>query len=290
MNLNHILDFTVFGISIKGPLVFCAKALLIYLFVQAVVSTIKFLFRRSMKKKGKLFLDQTNVGFIQRMVIYAVYLIGTTAFLALIPGMEKISNSILASAGILAMAVGLASQEALSNIIGGLFIVFSKPFRVGDVIKVDEVVNGTVAEITLRHTIIRSLENRMILIPNSKINSSTIINSTIGDQTTCSFIEIGVAYDVDIDRAMAVMRDEIMKHPLLIDHRTEEEKKNGTSQVIIRVINLGDSAITLKAWAWAATSNNAFVLKCDLLKSIKERYDREEIEIPYPYFNNIIKK
>lgn len=290
MDLNHLFDITIFGISIKGPLVFCTKALIIYLFVQAVVSTVKFLFRRSLKKKGKLFLDQTNVGFIQRMIVYAIYLIGTTAFLALIPGMEKISNSILASAGILAMAVGLASQEALSNIIGGMFIVFSRPFRVGDIIQVDDVVNGTVAEITLRHTIIRSLENRMILIPNSKINSSTIVNSTIGDQRTCSFIEVGVAYDVDLDKAMTVMREEIMKHPLLIDQRTEEEKKNGIPQVMIRITNLGDSAITLKAWAWAATSGNAFVLKCDSLKSIKERYDRENIEIPYPYFNHIIQK
>ena len=89
---------------------------------------------------------------------------------------------------------------------------------------------------------------------------------------------------------MQVMRDEIMKHPLLIDHRTEAEKKTDTPEVVIRVINLGDSAITLRAWAWASSTGNAFVLKCDLLKSIKERFDQEQIEIPYPYFNHVIMK
>lgn len=290
MDLNEFLNITVFGIAIKQPLIFCSKALVIYVITQTIVSVIKFMFRRSMKRKGLLFLDHTNMGFIQRIVVYAVYLIGGTAFLSLIPGLEKISNSILAGAGIMAMAVGFASQEALANIVGGMFIVFSKPFRIGDVIKVDEVVNGTVAEITLRHTIIKSLDNRMIIIPNSKINSCTIINSTIGEQDTCSFIEIGVSYEADLDKTMNIMREVIMKHPLLIDRRTPEEKAAGTTPVIIRVTNLGDSAITVKAWAWAANSGNAFVMKCDLLKSIKERFDKENIEIPYPYNNVIIKK
>lgn len=290
MDLEHILDLTLFGYPIRGILVFCAKTIIIYTFVRIVVCIIKRLFKRAMERKNRVLLDNTNVGFIQRMIIYAIYLIAITAFLGMIPGMNKISNSILASAGILAAAVGFASQEALSNIISGMFIIFSKPFRVGDVIKLDDVVTGTVAEITLRHTIIYSLDNREILIPNSKVNSSTIINSTIGDPTTCAFIEIGVSYTTNLDHAMEVMREEIMKHPLLIDRRSEIDKKSGVPQVIIRVIQLGDSSITLKAWAWASSAGDAFVLTCDSLKSIKERFDKENIEIPYPYFNQIVKQ
>ena len=290
MNISEILETTVFGISIHGVITFCIKAAIIYGFVRLVTAIIKYLFRRSLKKQGKIVLDETKVSFIRRIVIAAIYVIGIAAFLSLIPGMEKVSNSILASAGILAMAVGLASQEALANIVGGLFIIFSRPFKVGDYIKVDEVVVGTVTEITLRHTVIRNAENRMILIPNSTINSSTIINSTFGDYSTCSFIEVGVSYTTNLDQAIQVMREEVMKHPLLIDHRTAAEKKNGTPQVVIRVMNLGDSAITLRAWAWAGSTGDAFVLKCDLLKSIKERFDQEKIEIPYPYFNQVVMK
>ncbi|MGM9705217.1 MAG: mechanosensitive ion channel family protein, partial [Prevotella sp.] len=267
------------------------KAIIIYIFVRIVTGITKYLFNRSLKKQGKLVvLDETKTGFIRQMIVSAVYIIGCAAILSLIPGMEKISNSILASAGILAMAVGLASQEALSNIIGGLFIIFSRPFKVGDYIKVDDIVIGTVMEITLRHTVIRNVENRMILIPNNKINSSTIVNSSYGDEHTCSFIEVGVSYNTNLDKAIDVMRDVIMQHPMLVDHRTEEDIKSGTPEVVIRVIELGDSAITLRAWAWAETTAKAFVMKCDLLKAIKERFDSEGIEIPYPYFNQIIMK
>lgn len=290
MNVHEFLSNTILNISIEKLISFFIKALLIYGITQVAVSFTKYLFRRSQKRKKLAILDQTTSSFIQRLLVYTLYIIGMAIFLSLIPGMEKVSSSILAGAGIMAMAVGFASQEALSNFVSGLFIVFGKPFRIGDSIMIDSVVNGTVSEITLRHTIIKSLDNRMIIIPNSKINSSTIVNSTIGEQDTCSFIEVGVSYDTNLDKAISVMRDEIMHHPLLIDRRTPEEKQGNTPQVVIRVIALGDSAITLKAWAWAANAGNAFVLKCDLLKSIKERFDKENIEIPYPYNNVIVKK
>jgi small-conductance mechanosensitive channel len=86
------------------------------------------------------------------------------------------------------------------------------------------------------------------------------------------------------------MREEAMQHPLLIDNRSIEDKAQDKPQVIVRVMSLGDSSITLRAWAWASNSGNAFVMKCDLLKAIKERFDQEEIEIPYPYRNVIVKK
>lgn len=289
-DLHEFLQITIFGFSIRHIVIICVKTILIFLFVRILTAITKYLFRRSMRKQGKIVLDETKVGFVRQMIVAAIYIMGIAAFLSLIPGMEKVSNSILASAGILAMAVGLASQEALSNIVGGMFIIFSRPFKVGDYIKVDEVVVGTVMEITLRHTIIRNIENRMILIPNSKINSSTIINSSYGDSSTCSFIDVGVSYTTNLDFAIEVMRDEIMKNHYLIDHRSDVEKTAKVPQVVIRVTELGDSAINLRAWAWASTSNNAFIMKQELLKAIKERFDQEQIEIPYPYFNQIIMK
>ena len=288
MNITELLDFTLFGISLRSLVAFCLKAAVLFIFVRLVTAFIKYLFRRSLRRQGKLAVDETKAGFIRQIVVAVVYVIGVAAFLSLIPGMEKVSNSILASAGIGAMAVGLASQDALSNIVGGLFIIFSRPFKVGDFVMVDDIITGTVVEITLRHTVIRNAENRMILIPNNKMNSSTVVNSSYGETATCAFVEVGVSYNTDLDGAMEAMRDEIMKHPMLIDHRSDAERESGAPQVVVRVTALGDSAITLRAWAWASTPGNAFTMKCDLLKSVKERFDREGIEIPYPYFNQIV--
>ncbi len=283
--MDNFLNLEFFGVSLRWLIVFLIKGILIYLIVRIITALIKYLFRRSQRRRGRIVVDETKVGFVRQIAVVCVYVIGTAAFLSLIPGMEKVSNSILASAGIMAMAVGLASQEALSNIIGGLFIIFSRPFKVGDFIQVDEVIVGTVVEITLRHTVIRNIENRMILVPNNKINSSTIVNSSYGDTSTCALVEVGVSYNTELDRAISVMRDVVMSHPMLIDIRSNEDVSAGVPKVVIRVVNLGDSAITLRAWAWAANSANAFAMKCDLLKSLKERFDIENIEIPYPYYN-----
>jgi small-conductance mechanosensitive channel len=119
MDIQEFLNLTIFGIAIKQPVTFLVKALLIYLVTQGAVSLIKFLFRRSQRKHNSTFLDKTTASFLQRISVYALYIIGGAIFLSLIPGMEKVGNSILAGAGIMAMAVGFASQEALSNFISG---------------------------------------------------------------------------------------------------------------------------------------------------------------------------
>jgi small conductance mechanosensitive channel len=290
MNLKEIFDIIIIDkISIGDIIAFCTKGLGIYLLTSLLSWFIKHLFKHSINRKGNVSIDPTSAGFLQHILIWIVYTIGITTFLSMIPGMKRIADSILASAGILAMAVGLASKEALGNFVSGIFIIMGKPFRVGDIIKAGDVVYGTVMEINLRHTVIRNFENQMIMVPNSIMNNATIVNTTIGDQSCCSYIEIGVSYSTNLDHAMDVMREEVMKHTKLSDHRTPEQKNENAPLVVVRITQLGDSAITLRAYAWADNFSDAFVMKCDLLKSIKERFDKEKIEIPYPYQNIVVK-
>lgn len=287
--INGILDYQFMGITLKDPIIFCVKAIVIYLFIKILLWIVNYLYKRSVQRsKTHKGIDETSAHFLMRIVKTVVYILGIASVLSLIPALEKIGTSILASAGIMAMAVGLASQEALANFVGGIFIIIAKPFRIGDYIELDSSNVGTVVEITLRHTVIKSAENRRIIIPNSKINSSIIKNSTIADSATCAFIEVGVSYNEDLNKCISIMQEEVEKHALLIDHRTEDEKTNNVPKVIVRVMSLGDSSITLRANAWASSSSNAFILKHDMLKAIKERFDTEGIEIPYPYYNQII--
>ena len=82
---------------------------------------------------------------------------------------------------------------------------------------------------------------------------------------------------------MQLMQDEIINHPQYFDNRTEEERANGAPPVTIRVQELGDSAVVLRAQLWAKDMTTSFSLRSDLLKSIKERYERENIDIAYPH-------
>ncbi|MFA6831282.1 MAG: mechanosensitive ion channel family protein [Bacteroidaceae bacterium] len=257
---------------------------MILIVMTIVIGILKKVFSRKKVYKKDALLDETSAGFFRKVLIYTVYIIAAVLIIRSVPGLEALGNSILAGAGIMALAVGFAAQEALSNFISGIFIIIAKPYRIGDVIKVNGNM-GTVIDITLRHTVINQFDNRKLIIPNSTMNKSDIVNSTIGSPDTCAYVEVGVSYDSDIKLAMRVMREEIMKHPLLLDHRTEEEKAAGVPQVMVRLTALGDSSINLKAWAWAGSTGEAFVLTCDALEAIKARFDVEKIEIPFPCLN-----
>jgi small conductance mechanosensitive channel len=197
---------------------------------------------------------------------------------------------LLAGAGILAAVIGFASQQAFSNIISGIFIVIFKPFRMNDRLKIKEIYAGVVEDITLRHTVIRDFENRRIIVPNSVIANEILVNADYNDDPVCKLVEFGISFKMDIDNAKRIMADEVGKHPLYIDRRTEEDKAGGKPYVMVRVVRLTDWAVVLRADAWAKTPSAAFDLYCDLLESIKKRFDTEGVEMPFPLQKIIIEK
>ncbi|MBD3615973.1 MAG: mechanosensitive ion channel family protein [Gracilimonas sp.] len=227
--------------------------------------------------------DVTSLIFFKRSVVVLTYIAGLSFAMYMIPPLRIIGGSLLAGAGLLAVAVGFASQAALSNVIGGLFIVLFKPYKISDRIQVRTDLSGVVEDINLRHTVIRNFENKRIIIPNSVISNEVLVNSNYEDNKICKWIDMGISYDSDVDKAKAIMKEEVLKHPLFIDNRTEEEKEAGEEIVPVRVIMMGESSVNLRAWSWAEDPPSAFLMGCDLLESIKKRFDAEGIEIPFPH-------
>jgi small-conductance mechanosensitive channel len=233
--------------------------------------------------------DPTNYKFLKHVISTLIYLIGISLAVYRIEPLRAVASSLLAGAGILAVAVGFASQAALSNIISGVFIIIYKPFRVNDRVTVRDSLRGVVEDITLRHTIIRDFENKRIVIPNAVISDEVVVNADLTDEKICRFIEVGISYDSDVKKAKLIMQEEALKHPLHIDNRTEEHIEKGMEEVNVRVLSFGDSSVNLRAWVWAANQADGFVMHCDLLESIKERFDAEGIEIPFPYRTLVFK-
>lgn len=226
--------------------------------------------------------DPTNFRFIYYALVALIYITGIGFAIWNIPSLRHVAQSLLASAGILAIVIGFASQQALGNIISGMFIVMFKPYRINDRISIKDTLRGVVEDINLRHTIIRNFENQRIIIPNSIISNEILINSNYTDDKICKLINIGISYGSDIDKAKEIMSDEIQNHPLNIDVRKPEDIKKGTPRITVRVVGLGESSVNLRAWAWASDPPNGFVLECDVMESIKKRFDKEGVVIPFP--------
>jgi small conductance mechanosensitive channel len=258
---------------------------LIVLAVAFVISLItKFVIGRFVRiASSKLKVDPTKYKFLKNAVDFVIYLIAFIIIFKSIPELNSFGNGLLASAGVLAAIVGFASQSAFSNIVSGIFLVIFRPFSVGDRVKIGQHYHGDVEDITLRHTVIRDFENRQIIFPNTVIGTEVIINATTTDERVCSFIDLNISFSSNIDVASEIIASEALKHTLIIDARTGSEKRAGEPIVIVRVINITEYAVQLRGYAWAKDPHSGFVLKCDLLKSIKERFDKEGVEIPFPH-------
>jgi len=227
-------------------------------------------------------VDPTNYSFLKNSLSFVIFSIALFFIFSKIPFFKSLGTALFAGAGVFAAILGFAAQKAFANIISGIFILIFKPFRVGDTIEFTSY-KGVVEEITLRHIAIKDYENRRVVVPNSIISDEVIVNSDITDEKIRQPIIFGISYDSNIDKAIAIIQQEAEKHSLLIDHRSEEDIKSGVPKVLVRVIGLNDFSVQLKAYVWCIGNDNAFVLKCDLLKSVKEQFDKNSIEIPFPY-------
>ena len=141
---------------------------------------------------------------------------------------------------------------------------------------------STVEDITLRHTIVRTWQHRRLIIPNAKLDEMTLINLSIIDPRMKCTVEMGVSYDTDIDLARKLILDEAKKCP----HRDPE----GEEDPYIRVISHGDFSIGLRLYVWVKDADESYSAKFWLLEHIKKRFDREGVEIPFPYRTLVYKK
>lgn len=254
-----------------------------------VASSVNVWFRRRLEWKMEISEDPTTLKFLRYVIVVFVYTIGTLVALLAFPSLKGVAQTALGGAGVIALIAGVASQEALANMVGGIFIISFKPFKIGDRIKMTDTMVGTVTDITLRHTILRNFENKMIVIPNAMINREKLINYDLGEKKICERIEIGISYDSDVSLAKKIMQEECERHPLILDNRTANDILNGKPVVRVALTEINDSSVTIRVWAWAQNFSHAYEMRCDLLESIKKRFENEGIEIPFPYRTLVFK-
>ena len=227
------------------------------------------------------------VGHLLRALIYIIAL--TSALFQILP-LKTMTVSLLATSGVLAVIIGLASQEAFSNLVHGLFISIFKPFVIGDIITIKDIdVTGIVEDINLHHTVLKTFQNNRVIVPNAKTNGSVIENRMLGEKRVCNYLDVDIAYTADIDKAVSVLQKLALDHPNCIDARSPQEIASDEPVVAVRVIEFKDSGVALRAFVWSADPGSGFVMLCDLRKTVINEFAAQGIEIPYNYMNVVIK-
>jgi small conductance mechanosensitive channel len=261
-----------------------------------VSKIVNYLFSRRLYDKVAHKLDLTQYAIIKRILVAIVYIIGILSILYSIPPLKTWAYSLIASAGVMAIIIGFAAQDAFKNIVAGVFIAIFQPFRINDSILYNNI-SGVVEDINLRHTILTTAENNRVIIPNASLLAADITNFTISDERIVKIIDFSISYDSNIDKAKKIIADECEKHPSCFNVSIHESKKilnkkmnDKTCAVNVKVVELGEYAVKLRTWVWAKDPVTAFHLYSDILESVKKRFDKEGIEIPYPYRTVIVKK
>ncbi len=216
---------------------------------------------------------QRTPGLLNKTVTVIIFIIAISVIL----GYFKFDiTPLIAGVGLGALAIGLALQSTLSNFFAGVHILSDKPIRVGDFIELDENTSGTVEDIGWRSTRIRMLTDNLLIIPNGKLAESNIINYSMPKQDLSIWIPCGVSYESDLKKVERVSL-EVAKE---IQNTVPGAVKDFDPQ--FRYREFGDSNINFITILRIEEPIKRFIVRNEFIKALKERFDKEKIEISWP--------
>ncbi len=201
----------------------------------------------------------TRYGILRRSVMTAIIVVGILSALLVVPQVRAIAAGLLASSAIVGLVVGLAAQRPLANFVAGVVIAFTQPLRLGDTVTVDDV-QGVVEEIGLTYTFIKTADNERLVIPNEKLASDTILNSTIVSREKLAQVSIQVPLDKDLDAVVDLLKTETAGDP--------------RADVLVTGLN-GTATVTVRSWAPDASELE--VVQSELRRRVARRLREQSL-------------
>ena len=257
--------------------------LLVLTAIAAVVTAIALaVYNRIVKKKLK---DKKNIQirFTQNIIRTIIIVAAIIWVLVSAKATTDIGKVLFQGTALIGAVAGLAAQPVLGDLFSGIAISFNKPFEIGDRIELDSGIRGIVMDITPRHVIIRTIDTIDVIVPNSKINSSTITNMSHNTKIRSVHMRFNVAYGTDIDKAINVVREAVIG-----SEYSEPEWKNKDYGPVY-FISYADSSLVLATTVYYKPSNATELVMSDINKRVNDAFNREGIEIPFNYVNVVMR-
>jgi small conductance mechanosensitive channel len=234
---------------------------------------------RLMERDQRGMIDPTVASFLTQLAQLGIYLVALIIYAHLVPALRSLGTAVLAGVSVASIVIGLAAQSTLGNLIAGVSLLLYRPFQVGDRVQVNAPGGpeaGVVEHLTLGYTILQTGDQRRVVVPNSTMASQVTINLTAQTPQAMATVPIRIAYSADIDRARHLLTELAQDHPAIRE------------VVACPVTQLGDSSVELSLKARCADAGVAQQVEFDLYEQAKKRFEREGIEIPFPYTNIVV--
>jgi len=227
-------------------------------------------------KKGRAFnkIDKSVQSFLLSFISITLK---TLVVITIISNLGIPMTSIITIFGSAAVAIGLALQGGLTNLVGGILILIFKPFKVGDWIETTSG-SGSVKEINTFYTVLDNLDNTRIVLPNGELANTSIKNySYNGERKLC--MDFSVSYESDIDKVKSILKKVIDNEEMILKDK----------EIFIRLTNHADSALIFTTRVWTK-NENYWNLKFNMLENVKKEFDKNGIIIPFPQLDVHIDK
>ncbi len=212
--------------------------------------------------KVQMKIDETMQLMMRRLVSATIYVIGLMLIIYQIPQLRSLVTAILAGASIAGLAIGFAAKDSLSNFTSSIFIAVFQPFRVGDSVDFRGEY-GQVEDLTLRHTVIRTTDNKRIIVPNSIMSMEPIINWSIKQPEITWTVDFDLEKASDIDKAREIILKAAKSHPMVLKDKP----------INVLLLNSRYSELTLRLEVPVPGRNVAKVIGCDIRETVKKEFE-----------------
>lgn len=265
--LKDVLQFNLFTLN-QTPVTLMSLMMFIAIFTFLLILS-SYLTRLLRSRVLPRFHLEESLNYNISRVFYYVFLIISAAFAFQFIGIDF--SGLVVVFGFLSVGIGFGLQNITSNFISGLILLFERPIKVGDRVNVGGT-EGDVVEIKMRSTVIRSLANISIIVPNSEFVSAQVVNWSHGDKKVRISINVGVSYQSDLDTVLRTLREAADEHPDVL-------KK---PEPIVRLMEFGDSSWNMFLGAWISDPEDFYRVKSELNCAIVRKFRENGVEIPFP--------
>ena len=251
---------------------------LIILLITAIVAKIveRRINKYILKLQKRMRTGSTRLTMLKHVSVGLVYMVGFALIFYSIPELKSLSSTLLASVGIFGLIIGIAAQDTFGNIISGIALVFFQPFRVGDLITVDNFY-GRVTDINLRQTTILTSDDRVIMIPNSVLNKETVINWTYDNPFIRWSFSIQISTDSNFEKVREILVEEAQKCSYVLSKQDLATKKPGISEPVrARISDSNGDFTTVLLDFWVNDRDNAHTAEYEIREGIKKRFEADE--------------
>lgn len=265
--LNEILNYTLFSVN-QTPITISSILILLLLLTIFIVAGI--IARRMLSKRlFKRFKIDEGTGYtLSRISQYIIITIGVLISFEFV-GIDLSSLTVII--GLLSVGIGFGLQNITSNFISGLIILFERPISVGDRVTVSDI-EGDIMEINIRSTMVRTVNNISIIVPNSEFVSKDVVNYSHGDPTYRLDVKVGVAYGSDLDNVLKALQE-------VADNNNRVLKKPAPD---VHLTEFGESSWNMQLRTWIGDVKDYPEIRNELNQAIVRTFRKYNVEIPFP--------